>query len=88
MAKRSKFSGYTKAPAEIAREMKESVAVADFLPSPAELLAEEKDTTKITIAVSKRSLQLFKGYAKKHHGKYQAMIRRLLDAYAEKALTH
>lgn len=87
MAKKNKFPGYTNAPADIAREMEESVPVEDFLPSPQELLASEKDTTKITISVSNRSLLLFKKFAKKHNGKYQAMIRRLLDAYAEKALS-
>jgi predicted DNA binding CopG/RHH family protein len=82
------FKGYKKAPKDIEQAMARAVDVEDFLPSPKELLAEEKSSTKITISVSKRSLQLFKDYAKKNKGKYQAMIRRLLDAYAERALAH
>ncbi|HSF66432.1 MAG TPA: hypothetical protein VLA67_03280 [Nitrospiraceae bacterium] len=37
----------------------------------------------MTIALSKRSVEYFKGEARKHHTQYQRMIRRLLDAYAE-----
>ncbi|HEV8643751.1 MAG TPA: hypothetical protein VGV13_22000 [Methylomirabilota bacterium] len=37
----------------------------------------------MTIALSKRSVEFFKGQARKHNTQYQRMIRRLLDAYAE-----
>ena len=50
------------------------------LPSPAELARAEK-TTKITLSISTESLEFFKRQAAKHHVPYQAMIRRLLDAY-------
>jgi lysylphosphatidylglycerol synthetase-like protein (DUF2156 family) len=33
--------------------------------------------------LSKRSVEFFKGEARKHNTQYQRMIRRLLDAYAE-----
>ena len=36
---------------------------------------------KVTIALSKRSVEFFKGEARKHRTQYQRMIRRLLDAY-------
>ena len=54
--------------------------IADMLPSPEELAFKE-DTVKVTIALSKSSIDFFKREAKKHDTKYQQMIRRLLDAY-------
>jgi predicted DNA binding CopG/RHH family protein len=54
--------------------------VADLLPSPRELAFKE-DMVKVTIALSKSSVDFFKREAKKHDTKYQQMIRRLLDAY-------
>lgn len=54
--------------------------VADILPSPEELAFKE-DTVKVTIALSKSSVDFFKREAAKHDTKYQQMIRRLLDAY-------
>ena len=56
--------------------------VADFLPSPAELAFKE-DGVKVTLALSKRSVDFFKSEASKHHTQYQRMIRRLLDSYVE-----
>jgi predicted DNA binding CopG/RHH family protein len=55
--------------------------VADFLPSPEELAFKE-ETVKVTIALSKVSVEFFKQEAEKHHIPYQRMIRRLLDDYA------
>ena len=54
--------------------------VADMLPSPEELAFKE-DSVKVTITLSKSSVDFFKLEAKKHDTKYQQMIRRLLDAY-------
>ena len=54
--------------------------IPDFLPSPEELAFKE-DTVKVTIALSKSSVEFFKREAEKHDTKYQQMIRRLLDAY-------
>jgi len=54
--------------------------VSDFLPAPEELALKE-ETVKITITLSKESVEFFKQEAKKHHTQYQKMIRRLLDAY-------
>ena len=56
--------------------------VPDFLPSPEELVFKE-DTVKITITLSKESVEFFKQEAKKYHTPYQKMIRRLLDAYTQ-----
>ena len=54
--------------------------VSDFLPSPEEL-ALKNQQTKITISLSSESVAYFKKVAKKHHMKYQKMIRQLLDEY-------
>ena len=55
--------------------------VQDFLPSPAQL-AQQDEKVKITIALSRASLDFFKAQAEKHHTAYQRMVRNLLDAYA------
>ena len=56
--------------------------VPDFLPSPAELAFREEGM-KVTLALSKKSIDFFKSEATKHHTQYQRMIRRLLDAYVD-----
>lgn len=56
--------------------------VPDFLPSPAELAFREEGV-KVTLALSKKSIDFFKSEASKHHTQYQRMIRRLLDAYVD-----
>ncbi len=55
--------------------------VPDFLPAPEDLIFREEGI-KVTIALSRRSVEFFKREAVKHHTQYQRMIRRLLDAYA------
>lgn len=54
--------------------------VDDFLPPPSELVFKE-DTVKVTIGLSKSSIEFFKQEAKNHHTQYQKMIRNLLDRY-------
>jgi predicted DNA binding CopG/RHH family protein len=56
--------------------------VDDFLPSP-EQLAFKEDTVKVTITLSKASVEFFKAKAGEHHTAYQKMIRRLLDSYVD-----
>ena len=63
--------------------------IKDFLPPPEDLVFHQENV-KITMALSKSSVDFFKKEAKKHHTSYQAMIRRLVDFYAtqhEKRLT-
>ena len=55
--------------------------VTDFLPSPEELALKD-ETVKVTISLSKASIDFFKSEAKKYNTQYQKMIRRLLDEYA------
>lgn len=56
--------------------------IPDFLPRPEDLILRDEGV-KVTISLSKRSVEFFKGEARKHNTQYQRMIRRLLDAYAE-----
>jgi len=56
--------------------------VDDFLPPPEELVFKE-DNVKVTITLSKSSVDFFKREAKRNHTQYQKMIRRLLDLYTE-----
>ena len=55
-------------------------AIDDFLPPP-EKLAIKEENVKVTLILSKTSLGFFKKHAKKMHGHYQPMIRRVLDCY-------
>lgn len=57
--------------------------VPDFLPAPHELVFPE-ETVKVTLSLKKSSIDFFKRAAKKHHTKYQKMIREVLDKYASK----
>jgi hypothetical protein len=56
--------------------------IRDFLPSPAELAYRDEDV-KITITLSRKSVEFFKSEAAKADTQYQRMIRRLLDAYVD-----
>lgn len=76
---------YADAPEDIESALDEAVLVADMLPSPAELVRKSAKE-KITIAIDKDSLELFKNYAQKHDAKYQTMINDVVGAYADKFL--
>ncbi len=56
--------------------------VRDFLPPP-EQLAFREEGVKVTLALSKKSVDFFKSEAAIHHTQYQRMIRRLVDAYVD-----
>ncbi|HCC54568.1 MAG TPA: hypothetical protein DEQ20_06540 [Desulfobulbaceae bacterium] len=60
----------------------EARVIHDFLPPPEELAFREEGV-KVTIALSKKSVEFFKTEAAKHHTQYQRMIRRLVDSYVE-----
>lgn len=53
----------------------------DFLPTPDELAARE-ETVKVTLSLSRESVEFFKQEARRHDLPYQRMIRVLLDEYA------
>ncbi|MBA2727628.1 MAG: BrnA antitoxin family protein [Parachlamydiaceae bacterium] len=54
--------------------------VDDFLPNPKDLVLKE-ETAKITISLTKSSIDFFKSEAAKNHTHYQTMIRALIDKY-------
>ena len=56
--------------------------IRDFLPSPEEL-AFRDEGVKITLSLSRKSVDFFKSEAAKHQTQYQRMIRKLLDAYVD-----
>jgi predicted DNA binding CopG/RHH family protein len=57
--------------------------VKDFLPAPSELVLKD-DNVKVTLSLSRRSIEFFKREAKRQHVPYQKMIRALVDGYAER----
>lgn len=63
-------------------EIGDPQVIPDFLPAP-EDLAFREEGVKVTLALSRRSVDFFKLEARKRNTQYQRMIRRLLDAYAE-----
>ena len=62
-------------------EIDEVRLIPDSLPRPSELAFRE-EMVKVTIALSRSSVEFFKREAAKHQVSYQKMIRRLLDEYA------
>lgn len=56
--------------------------VEDFLPPPEQLVPKEENV-KVTISLSRKSVEFFKKEAKKRRTPYQRMIRKVLDLYAE-----
>ena len=57
--------------------------IEDFLPPPEALVARE-DNVKVTLSLSRRSVDFFKRAAKQRRVPYQRMIRALVDTYADK----
>lgn len=62
--------------------MGELKIVEDFLPSPDQLVLKEENV-KVTISLSKESVDFFKKVAKKQNTSYQKMIRKVVDWYAK-----
>ena len=57
--------------------------IEDFLPPPGQLAFKE-ESVKVTIGLSRSSVDFFKQEARKHQTHYQTMIRRLLDLYVSR----
>ena len=53
----------------------------DFLPPPDRLVRRE-DTVKVTLSLSRASVDFFRSQAERQGVPYQRMIRALVDAYA------
>lgn len=66
--------------------MEDVKIIDDFLPSPEELAFKE-ETVKITIALSRQSIEFFKQQARHHKTQYQRLIRRLLDEYVNRQMS-
>ncbi|MEN6503510.1 MAG: CopG family transcriptional regulator [Planctomycetaceae bacterium] len=59
--------------------------IKDFLPSPDQLALKEP-TVKVTLSLSRGTVEFFKAQARRRGSPYQKMIRRLLDVYASRFL--
>jgi len=57
--------------------------VKDFLPPPDQLVLKE-DGVKVTLSLSRRSVDFFKAHAAASNVPYQRMIRSLLDGYVDR----
>jgi hypothetical protein len=57
--------------------------IDDFLPPPEQLVVKE-DGVKVTMSLSKKSVDFFKAHAARSKVPYQRMIRSLLDTYADR----
>ena len=80
-----KNNGYTHAPEDIADELQNSVAIPDFLPSPAAIAESLKKQTTITITMKlkKDTVERYKRFAAKNDIKYQTFVSTILDNYAK-----
>jgi len=79
----TKNAKYDDAPKAVAEAIRTSEVVTDFLPPPNELVRKEEQV-KVTINLSKRSIEFFKRVAADEGVPYQSMIKSLLDRYAER----
>lgn len=77
---------YTHAPADITKEIEESVPSDDFLPSPAEIAAmlKKEETVPVTMKLKKKTIDRYKRFAAKRGIKYQTFVSTLLDNYSQK----
>jgi len=76
-----KKTNYKSAPVSIKKAIEGAEIIEDFLPPPEKLILKDK-TVKITISLSKNSIDFFKKNAEKNGISYQTMIRKILDIYA------
>jgi predicted DNA binding CopG/RHH family protein len=74
---------YREAPRSLSQAIKESEVVKDFLPPPEQLIRRDEQV-KVTINLSKRSIDFFKRVASHEKVPYQTMIKNLLDLYADR----
>jgi hypothetical protein len=75
-----KTADYTDDQGEITGDLRR---VTDTLPPPDQLVPRD-DTVKVTLALSRRSLEFFKREAAKQRVPYQRMIRALVDEYTRR----
>ena len=75
----SEQTDYTDEPLQIGERVK------DFLPPPSALVKRE-ETIKVTIELTRESVDFFKQLALKEKVPYQRILRGLIDAYAKQHL--
>ncbi len=82
----SKTKKYSSAPADIAEELKNSIPVDDFLPSPDSIadMLKKQDTIPVTMKLKKRTIDRYKRFAAKKGIKYQTFVSTILDSYAKR----
>jgi predicted DNA binding CopG/RHH family protein len=73
---------YEKAPEDIGDALMNAREVEDVLPPPDQLVKKE-GTVKVTISLSRRSVDFFKDRAEKQGVPYQTMIKSLIDMYTD-----
>lgn len=78
-----KNTKYHNAPAEVAKAIESAEVVEDMLPPPEELVLRD-ETVKVTISLTKKSVDFFKHAAKQQGVPYQTMIRKVLDLYRQR----
>jgi len=62
--------------------------VEDFLPPPSKLVKREEETVKVTLELTRESVDFFKQHAQQENIPYEHMLRGLIDAYAKQHLQH
>lgn len=73
---------YIKAPKEIGKAIEKAEIMRDFLPAPDQFIMKE-DTVKVTLTLSKNSVEFFKKKAEEKGVTYQTLIKGILDSYAQ-----
>jgi hypothetical protein len=74
---------YTETPRSVIEALAASEPIEDFLPPPEKLIFK-RPSIKVTLALSQESVEFFKEKAKRHQVPYQAMIREVVQRYAER----
>ena len=76
---------YTEEPKDIAESIRRSIIISDFLPPPNQLI-RKVPKVRVTLQLTKSSVEQFKKYANEHDDNYQCLIRDVVDQYAKNAL--
>jgi predicted DNA binding CopG/RHH family protein len=77
---KTRTADYTDDKGEIVGDLRR---IADTLPRPDQLVLRD-DTVKVTLALSRQSVEFFKREAAKQRVPYQRMIRALVDEYTQR----
>jgi predicted DNA binding CopG/RHH family protein len=67
------------------RSLTNAKAIEDIFPRPEDLLLED-ETIRVSINLTRNTVEAFKRFASEHDTKYQRVIRRLLDEFAARHL--